>query len=194
MALTYTRTLTAGTVENVNHVTDNFNDVTGWLDSRDSAYASLLTASNYLLGGSTAGDYYFSSSGILLKSTTSNAAAPAAPIYFDDADYTKSGKTQKLRLRCQMFPNATAPTGTLTVKLFPISSVAGAAGLLSVTLGTFVVASNGLSPSASTPITHAGTDTAIPVDGHYTLGLSASGTTAANSVVGIAAQLLTRWV
>lgn len=115
-------------------------------------------------------------------------------IDFDDADFTVGGLTQKLRLRAMVLSNATAPAITFTFGLYPVT-VAGAADLLNITLGT-VVSSSTLaiaSPSAST-VTR-GTPTAdftVPADGVYCLGVVTSGTIANNSFVSCHAYLQSR--
>lgn len=127
-------------------------------------------------------------------STAGEAKGFAVPyFYFDDADYLVSGLTQKLRIRAQMMVNATKPTIKFTVGLYPIT-VAGAADVLSVTLGTVVSGSTVEinEPAASTITSGTGSDFTIPSDGAYMLGVVTSGTLTNNSAVYLSAQLQTR--
>jgi hypothetical protein len=203
--LSLTNTLVAGTTEDVGDVQQNFTDIASWSTSIDetnmpassglfAGYKTLYVASAASTSASTSGSYYFAGQG-LVKSAASSGGVVSA-LYFDDADYTMSGKTQKLRVRAQAYTNATAPAITLTVGLYPISSVAGGAAVLVVTLGTVTAGSTVAfaSPAASTKSQGNSGDFTIPADGHYVLGVALSGTQATNSLVGLSVQLQTRHV
>lgn len=126
--------------------------------------------------------------------STVQIGIPYPPIfYFDDADYTVAGKTQKLRLRAQIATNATKPAIKFTVGLYPVTS-AGGTNQLSLTLGTVVSGSTVEfnEPAASTVTSGVTSDFTIPSDGAYMLGYVTSATLTTNNYSLINAQLQTR--
>lgn len=132
----------------------------------------------------------------ILTGISSGGAGTAVPdqFYFATGDYTVAGLTQKLRVRAQCVTNATAPTVTITFGLYPITASAGASGQLTFTIGAVVSGSTVafVTPSASTQNQNNSGDFTVPADGYYALGYVGSGTQAANSAVGLTAQLQTR--
>lgn len=115
-------------------------------------------------------------------------------IYFDDADFTVGGLTQKLRLRALLATNATSlGTQTVTAGLYPVT-VAGTTDNLLFTLGTVVSGSTAtfVNPSASTITPAVSGDFTIPADGAYALGFTLSASMANNSAALLSAQLQTR--
>lgn len=172
----------------------------------NSSYRTLLNVSGFLGVDQTADKYLLGSGGYndtssaMMPSNTANtlvttAHPPPPMIYFDDADYTVGGLTQKLRVRCQVSANATAPAITFTFGLYPLT-VAGSNDTVTFTLGTVVPSSTQAiaTPSASTITSAVNSDFTIPSDGAYALGVSTSGTIANNSAVLCSAQLQTRSV
>jgi hypothetical protein len=148
------------------------------------------TAATYIMTGDI-GKY---ASGATLAFAANEILAPPM-VYFDDADYTVAGKTQKLRIRAHVLTNATAPAITFTVGLYPVTC-AGSADSFTFTLGTLVTGSGAAvaSPSSSSVTTTAGTDFTIPADGGYALGVVTSGTIANNAAAVVYATLQTRHV
>lgn len=143
-----------------------------------------LAAGTYALDGVNA-----------LKSGNNLSSAALAFFYFDDADYTVAGKTQKLRLRAQIAVNETKAAIKFTFGLYPIT-VAGGADECKVTLGTVVSGSTVEinEPAASTVTSAAGSDFTIPSDGAFALGVVTSGTLTNNSDTRLSAQVQTRSV
>lgn len=200
-------------------VRQDFDDITAWANSLDetdlstssglfAAYRTLKAVQGALRGSAVATTYFFTGSAPTINSIAYTGVAPSGvstltgeivipeAIYFDDADYTMAGKTQKLRVRAQAYTNAVAPATTFTAGLYPISSVAGSGATVIVfTLGTVVSGSTVAfaAPSASTLNTGSSGDFTIPADGHYVLGVVAAGSPAATSCTALAAQLQTRW-
>jgi hypothetical protein len=210
--LSLSHTLVAGTPENVNDVQANFDDIVAWANGNISesnmlsssglfaGYRTLKTAEAWV-GASVAASYFFAGNQgsatqqNIVQSTTLNFSPPLS-IYFDDADYTISGKTQRLRVRGQCYTNQTAPALTMTLGLYPISSVAGTSDAVNLTLGTVVSGSTVAfaSPSASSLNQGNSGDFAIPADGHYVPGVAFSANLPAGSGVILAIQLQTRYV
>lgn len=180
-------------------------NVTGAKLSDDvvGAYRTVLHASGLLIAGAVASTYGIggrTASGDPNTSgsafTAQNASLAFPLIYLDDADYTIAGRTTKLRLRAQVSANATAPgTITLTFGLYPLT-VAGAAGVLTHTLGTVVSGSTAAAtnPSASTITSVVGSDFNVPADGAYGLAVVTSATVPANGLLGVNAHLQLRHV
>ena len=102
------------------------------------------------------------------------------------ADYAISGRTTKLRVRATLTTNGTPPAITFTVGLYPVTSVAGGADVMSVVLGTIDSGSqvSFATPAASSMFEGDSSDFTIPADGYYVLGVSLSGSQANNSLVG----------
>lgn len=147
---------------------------------------------------SSSGTYGGTATGATLKVDGSSATSSAIRVfYFDDADFTVSNKTQKLRLRAQCLTNATTPSGlTYTAGLYPITAVAGGADALVYTAGTVVTGSTipfG-SLTASTRTQSVTTGFTIPADGYYALLVAASGATTADARISISMQLQSTYV
>jgi hypothetical protein len=166
--------------------------------ANNSVYRLVFSAETAIGADAGAGKYIMAPAGNVTSGSNLAAAnldRDMPPVFeFDDADYTVSGLTQKLRLRAQVLANATAPAITFTFGLYPVT-VAGGADVLAFTIGTVVTGSTVAiaSPSASTATR--GTPTAdftVPADGVYSLGVVTSGTIANNSLVFLAAQLQVR--
>lgn len=134
-------------------------------------------------------------SGGNLLDTTSSYSGGQGFIYFDDADYTVGSLTQKLRVRAQVNTNATQPTITFTIGLYPVT-FAGGTNLLTATLGTVVSGSTVAiaSPAASSTTQGNSGDFTIPSDGQYVLGVVTSGAVTTNNASLVTAQLQTRSV
>lgn len=79
-----------------------------------------------------------------------------AAFYLDPADYP-GGVTTKLRLSNLVLTNATAPVASFTVGLYPVSSTAGAAAAVTMTLGTVV-------PGSTVAVTTPALNTMTKVD------------------------------
>lgn len=158
-----------------------------------AAYRTLDTQAT-LTNTVAAADYFFGAGGSLIRETV-DGGAPAL-LYLDDADYTIAGRTPKLRVRAQCATNATAPAITIATGLYPVSSVAGGAGVNQATLGAVLSGSQVTftTPTASTPNQGNSGDFAFPADGYYVLGVTFSGALAANAALGLTAQLQLRWV
>lgn len=134
----------------------------------------------------------FSGAGVLAASAT--AQSPSI-FYFDPTDYPTWGSlTQKLRLKVYLGTNATAPGITITLGLYPVSAVAGGAGLQSYTLGTVTSGSTVAftTPAASTRSQGTSGDFNAPSAGYYAIGVVGSGTQAANSFLSFSAHLQAR--
>lgn len=210
--LTYTHTLVAGTPENVNHVQQNFVDartvINGGLDTNNlsasagivdtqlaspnnSVYRTLLHAGGRIAGGATLGTYLINE-GASVVADGGNQTAPVS-FYFDDADYAVGGKTQKLRVRMQVYSNATAPAVNFTSSLRTFT-VAGGASVITYALGGQVTGSDVAinAPSASSVNQVSSSDFNVPADGHYVLAVGLSGTVAANNISVVRIQLQTR--
>jgi len=159
----------------------------------NSAYRVIISAQSYLAADQVAATLFLTGGNAVASGGT--APTPPCIFYFDDADYTVAGKTQKLRLRAQVSANATKPTIKFTFGFYPIT-VAGGADALTVTLGTVVSGSTVEinEPAASAVTNTTGSDFTIPSDGAYVLGVVTSGTLTNNSAVAVTAQLQTRSV
>lgn len=160
----------------------------------NAAYRTLLSAQN-IIGGVGAGTYILGNDGIEPAASggklTTGSPKNVHLFYLDDADYTVAGKTQKLRLRVQIFVNGTKPTLKFTFGLYPISGCGGGANELTMTLGA-VVAGSAVEinePAANALAWGVGADFAVPADGAYALGVLTSGAMTANSAALLSAQL-----
>jgi hypothetical protein len=107
--------------------------------------------------------------------------------YLDPAAYVApAGKTLKLRVRGWTVVNTVAPAITLTVGLYPVTTIAGAGGSApTAAIGTVVTGSTVAfaSPSASTANAAVSTDFAFPTAGFYAVGVALSGAGTASSIV-----------
>jgi len=159
----------------------------------ESAFSTYKTITEREAAGSslTAVTYVIARTGL--------ATAPAwdaGAFYFDPADWSAGSRTTNLRIRAAVAVNAVAPTVSFTIKLFPVQSVGGASGA-NATIGSVGLGPSGSSvtvttPSASTQTAVASADFAAPSAGFYVLGVTPSGSQAANSFVAVRAELQMR--
>jgi hypothetical protein len=163
-----------------------------------SAYRTVVTAHSAYLQNLTAGDYMLGAGNVLGETTDRAVSGSSLPqfFYLDDADFAISGRTLKLRVRAQVYTNATAPAITFTAGLFPVSSVTGGVQSFQATLGAVTSGSTVAiaTPSASTSNQGNSGDFVFPADGHYVLGVTFSGTIAGNASGLICAQLQRRLI
>lgn len=169
----------------------------GQLASPNSVvYRTLLEVSGRATTGA-ADVHVFGNTGVLVKAGNDmNAAGATSWIHFAAGDYTVASKTQKLRVRAQLIGNAIAPGVTFTIGMYPIDAIAGAPGQFTFTVGTVVPGSTVVfaTPGIGADLEANSGDFTIPADGRYVLAAAVSGAMAANSVVGISAQLQTHHV
>lgn len=154
-----------------------------------------LGSGTYILIDPKSGGFLAFANGNPVVSSAVIQGPPPPLFYLDDADFSISNKTQKLRVRAQVLTNATAPARTFTVGLYPVTC-AGAADELTFTLGTVVPGSAVAiaSPSASSVTQGNSGDFTIPSDGAFALGVTTSGAPATSSVQLIYGYLQTRHV
>ncbi len=164
----------------------------------NSVYRPLLFGGGVMGTTAEAGTYMLLGNGVSNRlsgvSLAASALVPSA-LYFAKADYEVAGKTQKLRLRAQVLTNATKPTITFTVGLYPMT-FSGGTNELKVTLGTVVSGSTVaiVEPAASAATSGTGSDFTIPSDGYYMFGLVTNAGLTANNVSIVTAQLQSRSV
>lgn len=143
----------------------------------NSVYRTLLRATSSLTTAAASGTKY-----ALIGVGTTNVSAPSAVtaahsvpwfLYLDDADFTVTGKTIKLRIRGFVTVGATPPAVTYTFGLYPLT-----VSTSTIALGTVVSGSTATvtTPGASSIATADGADFDIPADGVYGLGVTVSGT------------------
>lgn len=119
-----------------------------------------------------------------LNEQGSNAPAGAAgglnAFYIDPADYPTHAK---LRVRCSVITNATAPASNFTAGLYPTTTPGGAAANVTAPFGTVTSGSTAAvnTPALGTNTEVSSADFAIPAAGFYALGLVISANMAASS-------------
>jgi len=119
-------------------------------------YSTILAVYGSHIAGRVAGTYLFGYSNPLAIVGT-GTLYPIGVIALRAADYPIVGTlSTKLRIVAQLACNATAPTGTFTYGLYPLTrpGSAGGTGLCIYTVGTVVVGSNGATVSAPTAGSH----------------------------------------
>lgn len=160
------------------------------LASPNNSTYRLLHGGQGVYSASASGTRYFVSSANLITGT--GAAENLIMFYFDDADYTVAGKTQKLRIRAVETTVAAGPAVTLTIGMYPVTAIsAGALTVGAVVSGSTVAFA---STAANTLAQGNSGDFTIPADGYYVFGVANSGTTAASSGHSLYFQLQSRSV
>ncbi len=168
------------------------------LGSSDAAsYRSLLDCTGSHTAARAAGTYWMPQGQPLGITGVGTLYAPNI-IYFDPADYPAAGAlTAKLRLRIGFYTNDVAPGGNYTFGLYPVTrpAVSGAAGLAIYTMGTVVASSTALAttPVADSLLNFVSIDFAMPVAGHYVIGMVSSAAVAASAHIHISAILQMRY-
>lgn len=161
------------------------------LQSANNSVYETIYVTGSSLGAQGNGTYYFTHGSFGQSGVNQSLISPAF-FYLTSSDYTVGSKTQKLQLRAQHFTNATAPANTVTFGLYPITSVAGTANNVNITLGTVVSGSTVAfaNPAASTRSQGISGDFSFPSDGFYALGFAITGgSAAANAQMALNAQL-----
>ena len=185
-----------GTIDLLTKVTGVLPTANGGMDT--ATYETIMVGAGMLNTSTvTANTYYLivgPGSINTCTSGTANAFTPAA-IYIDSSDYpTVNGKVAKLRIRANMFVNATGYTGSITFGLFPLTAPgsAGGASTVSHTIGTVVTGSNGATqtnPTANTNYNLTGSDFALPANGWYVIAATTTGTLGTATAIKITASL-----
>jgi hypothetical protein len=120
------------------------------------------------------------------------------PFYIDPADFTAGSRTNKLRLRAQLFTNAVAPATNWTVGLYPVATYGGASGAepTIATLGAVVAGSTIAfnAPGVTSQSQGNSGDFTAPAAGYYVFAVVNSGAAAAGAVVGVRSVLQVRQV
>jgi hypothetical protein len=197
-------------------ITSDFNTIQTWANGNvdDSNLANpnngvrrvLLQAQGFIVGGTSIGDYLLGSGGQVVPDpgTVVNAGVGSVPplwvpdvgINSQPTDFQVTGKSAFGRVRATVGTNATAPTASITARLYLISGIAGSTNLLTLTFtpvaGTQTNSVAG--PSASVTFGLESSQFALPGGSSataYALGVSLGTTpTAAGSVVAVTSQLL----
>lgn len=129
-----------------------------------------------------------SSGGSGVNASAAGAAIPA--FYWDPVDRAAGSRTIRLRIRGTALVNATAPSCTFTIGLYPVNAVAGGAATTSITLGTVNSSTVAFaSPSANSLNQAVSTEITGLTAGFFVLGVAVSTNAAANSAVAIRAAL-----
>jgi hypothetical protein len=145
-----------------------------------------------------AGSYLLANTGLQASPLTLITAGAGDPVmdfhYLDADDFTVTGKNTRLRVRGTVCTNATQPLITFTFGLYPIT-FAGAADALTATRGAVVTSSTAAvaSPAASSAVTVASSDFAVPGDGVYALGVQTSAQLTNNAAALLVANLEVHW-
>lgn len=131
----------------------------------------------------------------VIGAASSNITSGIPVLYIASADFTATGLTPMLRTRLVAAANATAPGGTLTLGLYPVTT-AGISGGITWTLGTVVTDSTAAIASLSgSARDHAeSSDYALPSDGYYALGIANGSSTNASSFTDIVGTVDLRYV
>lgn len=120
---------------------------------------------------------------VLVLATSVGAGIGPRKIALRADDYASGVGTAVLRTGAGVVTNAAAPVTTMTLGLYPITAMAGGAGVNNITLGAVVSGSTAVvtSPPATALTTAVSADFAFPADGLYILGLILNQAGAANS-------------
>jgi hypothetical protein len=168
------------------------------LSAAFTKYTRLLRASGSI--GPVAANTYALWPGTLTVGSqlTIGASVAATVFYLDPALYNANARTTKLNLRLTATPNAVAPGVTFTAGLYPVTTYGGAAGSGPniAAVGTIVSGSSTpiVTPGAAATATGTSGDFNFPAAGMYHLAVITSGTTAANSITELTANLDMRQV
>jgi hypothetical protein len=189
----------SGAVSSVDTILIALEKLQGNIVASLAHYNTIRECAGAVTANASTGNYYLSlqANQQVVASGVSSTVQPAT-IYINSADYpTIAGLTPKLRITVRLMTNATAPSGTFTFGLYPITNTGGAGGTKNTTLGTVVSGSTGASqatPTLSTNYHLESSDFSIPANGHYVIGLAYSGTTLASSYTQMNADLQYRYV
>lgn len=138
----------------------------------------------YLLGGGSTG------AGV----AAAGATAGLSVFYLDPADFKESEVNERLvkyKLLSTLLTNATAPTITFTVGLYPVTAAAGSEQVVSITLGSVVAGSTCVftTPAHESLTVVRSTVFTAPSAGFFALACAVSGSAAAKSSAAIRATL-----
>ena len=163
------------------------------INANQANYRTLAQAQGYMIAGQAVGTYWFGMQDSAASSSGGSSRYSPVIIPWYTADHpTLNGAVATLRVDAICCVNATAPTATFTVGLYPVTKGAGAAGLSIWSLGSVVSGSTVAftTPSASSITRAVSSAITIPSDGMYVLGVTTtSATIATSSLVNITAYL-----
>jgi hypothetical protein len=162
-----------------------------------AAYKAFGLRSNYRLDAPGSGTFVIvpggNGTGVV---ASSGATAGLGMFYVDPAWVTASTRSNYWRVQAGVLVNNTAPTVNFTVGLYPVSSPAGGAAAMTMTLGTVVTGSTCVfnTPGANSETAANSGDFAAGAAGWYCFGVVVSGASAANSAILCLASLQYRQV
>lgn len=202
--LTYPHVLVPGTVENINHVQENFTAIATKFNSTllqddnlksptNAVWRPVHQAQGWIAGSTPVGTYVMTTmGGQMVLESDADGAAVWHPI---SADVAVPGKTTQIRLAGGLVVNGTSVSSvTFVIHLYAVSSVTGGAFVLAYTHGSSVE-NMAASPGASS-ITRMNTgEVTLPAAGSYYLAVTTlSATTPLNSLVQVTAAVEMRHV
>lgn len=190
-------TLVAGANENINDLNSDLNAIVSWangsIDATNLAttakpatllghYRTTFQTTGGAAGLTTAGGIPFGDG--VLRASGATAATGIPFFWFDPADLAVSGLTAMLRLRFVLGTNNTAPAVNFTASLYPVTVIAGTAGVIAINVGAATATTPTITAPALNTITQVVSgDFAAPAAGTYILAVGSSGTMAASSFI-----------
>lgn len=183
-------------------VDSDINVAAGIADTK-LASSTLNTFRNLLRGsviatptvGGTVGTFMLQANGVVDTAAASNGNM--AVIRLDANDLAVAGKTTRLRVKAVITTNGTSVgVTTITVGLYPITAYAGAAAVLTQTVGAVVAGSTfaAVNPGTNLLTTMNSAEFNIPSNGYYQLGYTVSSGFAVNSLLGLSVVLEAHYV
>lgn len=139
------------------------------LASPNNGAYKVIAALNAYAGGFATGTYFLNSTTLSASGTGSAAAWPAGLVYINASDYAVTGLTTKLRVETVVSVGSTSPsTVTFATGLYPLTISGG-----NYTLGAVAVAgTTSFGLSTNSVFNFGGSDTTIPANGVYALGVT----------------------
>lgn len=188
--------LTWSTAIDTNNLSASANIADSQLAAPASAVRKLVLQAGGQVTGGTGGIYLLYPNGAILSGTLVGGSFPAlwsadSGLSSQPQDFQLSGRSAYARVRAAVCVNGTAPTVNFTIGLYPVTS-SGGAGQVALTAGTVLSGSTVAvtTPGASSVTGVETAQFALPTSAAtYALGVNVSGAPAANSAVGISAQL-----
>jgi hypothetical protein len=162
-----------------------------------ATYKAFGSHSNYRLDAPGSGTFVIVSGGSGTGVVAgSGATAGLGAFYLDPAWATSGTRSNFWRLQATCLVNNTAPTVNFTVGLYPVTSPAGGAATMTMTLGTVVTGSTCVfnTPGANSLTAMNSGDFAAPASGFFAFGVVVSSSSAANSAILVRAGLQYRQV
>lgn len=149
-------------------------NLTSAAQPNNSVYKTIWESNAFETSLSTATTYIMGTASVITAGGSTASGAGITPFYLLASDYAVTGLTSKIRIRVLFASNANAAGTTFTFTMNAVT-IAGAANVITPTVGATALSASMVTPGASAFTTAVSADTNFPADGPYVLCVTPTG-------------------